>query len=154
MKDQLEDILSAHKAERGALITILQQTQQRLGYLPEDAVSEIARALGISASQVFGVATFYGQFRFVPPGDHTAKVCLGTSCYVRGAPRILEGLEERLGIRAGETTSDRTFNLETVACFGCCALSPVLVVDEDVHSRVTPESAKRVVDSYTGKRRE
>ena len=148
MSDELAEILAPYKGERGTLIPILQKAQVELGYLPEEAVSEIARFLGISKSEIFGVATFYSQFRFTMPGEHTVKVCLGTSCYVRGAVQIMEALEQKLGIKAGETTPDLKFNLETVACFGCCALSPIIVADNTVHSRVTSEGAKQVISSY------
>jgi len=148
MNQELAEILAPHKGRRGALIPILQEAQAISGYLPEETVSQIARFLGVSKSTIFGVATFYSQFRFTSPGQHTVKVCLGTSCYVRGGSQIMSALEQKLGIEAEQTTPDLKFNLERVACFGCCALSPIIVVDDKVYSRVTPEKAKQVVSSY------
>ena len=148
MDEKLAGILARYEGQKGSLIPILQKAQAESGYLAEGAVSQIARFLGISNSEVYGVATFYSQFRFTVPGEHTIKVCLGTSCYVRAATQIMEALEQKLGIKADETTPDLKFNLERVACFGCCALSPIIVVDDTVHSRVTAERAKQVVSSY------
>lgn len=126
----------------------MQKVQGELSYLPEEAVSEIARFLGLSKSEIFGVATFYAQFRFTRSGEYTVKVCLGTSCYVRAGARIMETVQGKLGIKPGETTEDYKFSLESVACFGCCALSPVMVVDKTVYSRMTPVKAKQVLSSY------
>lgn len=126
----------------------MQKVQGELGYLPKEAVSEIARFLGTSESEIFGVASFYAQFRFTRSGEYTVKVCLGTSCYVRGGARIMETVQRKLGIKPGETTEDYKFSLERVACFGCCALSPVMVVDKTVYSRMTPTEAKQVLSSY------
>lgn len=123
----------------------MQKVQGELGYLPEEAISEVARFLGIARSEIFGVATFYAQFRFTRSGEYTVKVCLGTSCYVRGGALIMETVQRKLGIKPGETTEDYKFNLERVACFGCCALSPVMVVDKTVYSRMTPTKAKQVL---------
>jgi NADH:ubiquinone oxidoreductase subunit E len=121
--------------------------QQELGYLPEEAVSEIARFLNISENEVFGVASFYAQFRFTRPGEHSIKVCLGTACHVRGGGRIMEEMERELGISSGGTTSDYKFGLERVACFGSCALAPVMVIDNKVHGRMTPGRAKEILAS-------
>jgi len=148
MKERLAEILARYKEKKGALIPVLQQVQSELGYLPREAVSEIARFLGTSGSEVFGVASFYAQFRFSRAGRHTVKVCLGTSCYVRGGARVMAMVEKELGIRQGETTTDYEFTLERVACFGCCALSPVMVVDNRVYSRMTPAKAKQVLSFY------
>jgi len=148
MKERLAEILARYKEKKGALIPVLQQVQSEMGYLPREAVSEIARFLGTSGSEVFGVASFYAQFRFSRAGRHTVKVCLGTSCYVRGGARVMAMVEKELGIRQGETTTDYEFTLERVACFGCCALSPVMVVDNRVYSRMTPAKAKQVLSFY------
>lgn len=147
VKEPLTEILAPYKGKKGALIPVLQKVQGQLGYLPEQAVSEIARFLGMSKSEIFGVATFYAQFRFTRAGRHIVKVCLGTSCYVRGGARIMETVQRKLGIKPGETTPDYKFSLERVACFGCCALSPVMVVDNTVYSKMTPTKAKEVLSS-------
>lgn len=148
MKQRLAELLAPYQGERGVLIPVLQQVQGEFGYISEQAVSEVARFLAVSQSEVYGVATFYAQFRFTRPGEHMIKVCQGTACHVRGGGRILETVERELGINPGETTEDYKFSLERVACFGCCALSPVMVVDGNVHSRVTPAKAKHILGSY------
>lgn len=121
--------------------------QQELGYLSEEAVSEIATFLNLSENEVFGVASFYAQFRFTRPGEHTIKICLGTACHVRGGGRIKEAMEQELGISAGGTTSDYKFGLERVACFGSCALAPVMVIDNKVYGRMTAAKAKEILAS-------
>ncbi len=148
MKQRLTELLAPYQGERGVLIPVLQQVQGEFGYISEQAVSEIARFLAVSQSEVYGVATFYTQFRFTRPGEHTIKVCQGTACHVRGGARILDTVERELGINPGETTEDYRFSLERVACFGCCALSPVMVVDNTVYSRMTPARAKHILGSY------
>ena len=119
-----------------------------MGYLPEEAVSEIAHFLGLSSSDIFGVASFYAQFRFEKQGEHTIKVCQGTACHVRGAKRIMEAVAQELGIEAGGTTPDYKFSLERVACFGSCALAPVLVIDGQVYGRMTTSNARKVLEEY------
>ncbi len=148
MHEQLLQILAPHRGERGALIPVLQKVQEELGYLPEEAVSEIAYFLGVSESEAYGVASFYAQFRFVRRGEHTIKVCQGTACHVRGGRRILEAVERELGIQPGGTTEDYKFSLERVACFGCCALAPVMVVDKTVSARMTIPKAKKILSEY------
>jgi len=122
--------------------------QEELGYLPEEAVSEIAFFLGVPESEVYGVASFYAQFRFVRQGEHTIKVCQGTACHVRGGRRILEAVEREISIQPGETTEDYKFSLERVACFGSCALAPVLVVDKTVYGRMTTAKARKTLAEY------
>ena len=148
MREQLLQILTPHQGERGALIPVLQKVQEELGYLPEEAVSEVAYFLGVSESEVYGVASFYAQFRFVRRGEHTIKVCQGTACHVRGGRRILEAVERELGIQPEGTTEDYKFSLERVACFGSCALAPVMVVDKTVYGRITIPEAKKVLAEY------
>ena len=121
------------------LISILQKVQEEFGYLPQDQIHQISKHLRISMSKIYGVATFYAQFRFTKLPRHIIKVCLGTACHVRAGEKILGVLERELNIACGETTSDYRFGLERVACFGCCALAPVVVVDNKVYSRMTPE---------------
>lgn len=144
----LAEILAPYKGERGALIPVLQKVQEKFGYIPEEALAELSRFLGMSRNEAYGVLTFYAQFRFVRPGEHTIKVCLGTACHVRGGERILETVERELDIQPGQTTADYKFNLERVACFGCCALAPIMVVDKDVHSRMTAKKAKDILSIY------
>ena len=147
-QEQLSQTLAPHEGERGALIPVLQKVQDKLGYLSEEAISEIARFLGISDSEVYGVASFYAQFRFERQGEHTIKICQGTACHVRGGPRILETVERELNVQPGGTTKDYKFSLERVACFGSCALAPVMVVDKTVYGRMTTAKAKGILAEY------
>jgi len=148
MRQRLSQILAPYRGQRGALIPVLQKVQGELGYLPEEAISEIAHFLGVSESEVYGVASFYAQFRFIRQGEHTIKVCQGTACHVRGGRRILEAVERETGIQPGETTEDYKFSLERVACFGSCALAPVMVVDKTVHGRMTTAKARKTLAEY------
>jgi NADH-quinone oxidoreductase subunit E len=137
LPNELAKIFAEFKGERGALIPILQKVQEKFGYLPEEAISEIAKFSGISESEVFGVASFYAQFYFTRRGRYTVKVCLGTACHVRGGERIMAEVRRELGVEPGNTTDDYKFSLERVACFGCCALAPVMTVDKTVHTKMT-----------------
>ncbi|WP_373498684.1 NADH-quinone oxidoreductase subunit NuoE [Desulfococcus sp.] len=128
--------------QRGNLIPILQRVQSELAYLPPGAIDMVAGHLGIPVSEVYGVATFYNQFRFNPPGRHPVKVCMGTACHVKGGDIILENFERRLAIREGETTADREFSIERVACVGCCALAPVALIGEEVHGHMAPSKVE------------
>ena len=142
----IEDVLARYDQGRDNLIPILQDVQDCLSYLSPEAVERIARHLGLSENDVFGVATFYAQFRFHPPGKHHVKVCQGTACHVRGSGLILESVVRRLGIASGETTEDGNFSLERVACFGSCALAPVVVVDERVYGRMTARKTEKLIE--------
>lgn len=149
MEERVAGILKSYEGnKKGTLIPILQKIQGEFGYLPEETLPQVARFLGISKNEIFGVATFYAQFRFTRPGEHMIKVCLGTACHVRGGSRILDAVQEDLKIKPSETTADYKFSLERVACFGCCALAPVLVVDDAVHSKVTPPKVKEILSAY------
>lgn len=131
-------ILSGFGRERANLIPVLQKVQGKLGYLPREAMREIATHLNIAAIDVYGVATFYNQFRFNPPGKHSIKVCLGTACHMRGGYITLEAWKRRLKIEPKQTTPDREFDLDTVACVGCCTMAPVTVVDNKPEGQVEP----------------
>jgi NADH-quinone oxidoreductase subunit E len=142
------DVFSGFSGERGDLIPVLQRVQEKFGYISEESTRMVSRFLHVSESQVFGVATFYSQFRFVEPGRHSIKVCLGTACHVRGGTALAVAVQKRLGVHLGETTSDRRFDLQRVACLGCCALAPVVQVDHDVHSRMTSLRLNQVLEEY------
>ena len=131
--------------ERGRLIPMLQFVQDTLAYLPAPAIRLVADHLGISASEVYGVATFYNQFRFNPPGRHPIKVCLGTACHVKGGEIILENFERKLQIKDGQTTADREFSIDRVACVGCCALAPVAIVGETLYGKMQPSKVEGIV---------
>jgi NADH-quinone oxidoreductase subunit E len=131
--------------DRSKLIPILQWVQQKLAYLPGEAIHLVADHLDISSSEVYGVATFYNQFRFNPPGKNPVKVCLGTACHVKGGDIILENFERKLEIKEGQTTPDREFSVDRVACVGCCALAPVVVLGETVHGHMQPSKVEGLV---------
>jgi NADH-quinone oxidoreductase subunit E len=149
---RIKDILERHPTNRGSLIPVLQDVQEDFGYLSEEAIEELARLMDISANEIYGVATFYTQFRFSPPGRHTIQSCQGTACHVRGGRMILNELEQRLGITAGQTTADGQFDLQRVACLGCCALAPVVAVDGKVHAQMTAKKIPSVLSQYDDKK--
>ena len=137
--------LACFSKERGMLIPILQMIQDTLGYLPPEAIAIVADYLDLTESDVYGVATFYNQFRFNPPGKNPIKVCLGTACHVKGGDIILENFERKLEIEEGETTPDREFSIERVACVGCCAIAPVALVGETVHGNMAPSKVEGLI---------
>jgi NADH-quinone oxidoreductase subunit E len=145
MVEGIASILPKFEMVREKLIPILQIIQQKYDYLSPRSMSLVARYLDISASDVYGVATFYNQFRFHPPGKHQIKVCMGTACHVVGGEIILENFERKVGIKEGETTPDREFSIERVACVGCCALAPVAVVDETTHGHMAPSKVEGII---------
>ena len=145
--EQITPILKEYKRERKNLIPILQDVQGVLHYLPLEAIIAVASFFDIAPSAVYGVVTFYNQFRMVPPGKHPIKVCLGTACHMKSGELISEAWERELGIKVGEVTEDREFDLERVACVGCCAMAPVAVVDETVHGQVTPTKIQGIVSA-------
>jgi NADH-quinone oxidoreductase subunit E len=142
---RLDKLLVAFRGEKSELIPILQRVQQDFGYLSDDAMRGIAHFLKVPEGVVYGVATFYAQFKFVPVGRNIIKVCRGTACYVKGSPRIVEEIEKLLGIKDGGTTPDLEYTLETIACFGSCALAPVVVLNDKVYGRMTPDKAKQLL---------
>ncbi len=148
MDERLSRILTTYRGQKGASITVLQKVQEEFGYLPEEAISAVATALGLSKNEVFGIASFYTMFRFERRGEHMVRVCQGTACHVRGGRRILEAVERGLGIQTGQTTADYKFSLERVACFGSCALAPVMVVDKTVYGRMTTGKARQILSDY------
>ena len=141
----LEEELANFEAEHGAIIRLLQKTQKIYGWLPSETLEMIAEKTGESLSKVYGVATFYAQFYLERRGRHTVRVCDGTACHVRGAPKIIRALEDELGIEAGETTPDYRVTLEVVYCLGSCGLSPVAVIDDNVVGRLIPSKAVDLV---------
>ncbi|MEX1328698.1 MAG: NADH-quinone oxidoreductase subunit NuoE [Desulfobacterales bacterium] len=143
--EQIKTDLAKIGNDRSKLIPILQLVQQKLAYLPPESIHLVADHLDISSSEVYGVATFYNQFRFNPPGKNPVKVCLGTACHVKGGDIILENFERKLEIREGETTPDREFSVDRVACVGCCALAPVTVVGETVYGHMQPSKVEGLV---------
>ena len=146
-KDTVE-LYPGFKGDEGDLIPLLQLTQKKHGYLHEDEIKNIAHFLKISENQIYGVASFYSQFRFNEPGRNVIKVCLGTACHVSGGQILREFLERELEIRAGETTKDKRFELQRVACLGCCALAPVVQVNDDTYSQVSVIKLNEILEKY------
>ena len=144
IKEQLKRILSSYSRQRDNLIPVLQEAQQYFGYLPPEAIQEIADFLHLSNSTVYSVVTFYAHFKLTPSGKHTVRVCRGTACHVRGGARILWDIERRLGIKDGETTDDFEYTLETVACIGACALAPTMTVDKETYGQMTTKKAAEI----------
>jgi len=134
--------------DEGSLIPVLQQTQDLNGYISKEAVEKISSYLRVSCSTIFGVASFYSQFRFNPPGRNSIKICLGTACHVQGGDFLLNALQLEIGIEPGQTTEDKRFDLKRVACLGCCALAPVLMVNNDIHSRMSVIKIREVLKEY------
>ena len=139
-------VLDEVSGQRGVLIPVLQGVQEKIGYLPEDAMKIIAERLSLSLTHVYGVASFYKHFHFKPRGKNIVKVCTGTACHVRGAKAVLDRMESKLGIKEGETTKDLSVTLETVGCVGCCALAPVATVnDQDLYGELTPSMVDDII---------
>lgn len=150
--DKIDAILSKHQhPSREHLIPILQSVQNEFGYIPKDAVKKIGTMLSISASKIYGVATFYNQFKFNPPGKYHIMVCRGTACHVKGSLSVLNLLEEILKIKAGQTTKDGLFSIETVACMGACSLAPVISINGEYYGEITRDKLEQLVKSIRGK---
>lgn len=147
-EEDIEKIIEKYPPERSSMIPILQESQEQFGYLPRIVMERIASYLNLPESKVYGVATFYAQFRFEPLGDHVVKICHGTACHVNGAENITETLENELGVDTGETTDDGSFTLQRVACLGCCSLAPVIMVDGTAHGNLDRDKLKDVLQKY------
>jgi NADH:ubiquinone oxidoreductase subunit E len=145
---RFEEVLETYRTKPGALIPVLQIAQKMFGYLPEEVLKRISLALGKPYSEVAGVVGFYSFFSTVPRGKHLVRVCLGTACYVRGAKDVLQAVKKALDIDVGETTPDRQFSLDVGRCFGACGLSPVIMIDDEVHQRVRPSKLAGILAQY------
>jgi len=146
--NELNDFITANKEKKGYLIPVLYKAQALFKYLPPEALSFISEKMNISESEVFGVATFYSYFKTKPIGRHTITVCMGTACYVKGAQKILEEFQKILGIKEGETTEDLRFTLTTQPCFGSCGMAPVIMINQDVHGRLTTDKLSAILEKY------
>jgi NADH-quinone oxidoreductase subunit E len=144
----VEAIVARFDGDKGQLVSILQDIQEEHGYLPREALEKVSRMLDIPLSQIYSVATFFRAFSLEPRGRHLIKVCLGTACHVRGANRILERAALDLSVEPGQTTADMSFTLETVNCVGCCALGPVVVVDDTTHGQMTIDKVVPMLERY------
>jgi NADH-quinone oxidoreductase subunit E len=145
IKAKIKEILTRYSGRRDELIPILNETQEKYRYLPQEAIEEISRFLRVAPSTVYGVVTFYALFKLTPSGKKIIRVCRGTACHVRGSPRIVDEVSKQLDIKPGETTKDMEYTLETIACFGSCALAPVMVIDRTVYGRMTPARVKEIL---------
>lgn len=148
---QLKEVIAARKEQPGCLMPVLQQAQEIYGYLPIEVQAIVAEGLGISLSEVYGVATFYSQFRLNPKGIYRISICLGTACYVKGAAKVLEAVERKLGIQVGECTPDGLFSLESCRCVGACGLAPVMMINDEVFGRMTPEQVPVILEDCARK---
>lgn len=140
-----------YKGEKGSLIPLLQKAQDQYSYIPESAMQRISAVTGTPASEIYGVVTFYKQFKLKPPGKNIIRVCDGTACHVNGSMTVLDMLKDILGIDVDETTPDRMFTLQSVACLGCCSLAPVMVINEETYGRLKPNTLKSIIEGYQNK---
>lgn len=150
LEERMQAVLSDSEDGQGGLIPLLQKVQGEFGYVPEEAIFGISDVLGVPASEVFGVLTFYAQFRLTPRGRNLVRVCRGTACHVRGGVAIRKAVEKALGIKAGETTADMEYTLETVACIGACALAPTMVINDRVYGQMSTRKAEEIFSEYGG----
>lgn len=141
----MDDLIEKYKSKKGNMIPLLQGTQAMYGYIPALAFEKLARETGLELSDMYGVATFYAQFRLNPVGKHIIKVCHGTACHVQNASKITEALQEALKVEDGATTDDRLFTLESVACLGCCSLAPVMMIGDNTYGKLTGAEAVKIV---------
>ena len=141
----IEPLIEKYKGKKGNLIPILQGTQEIFGYIPREAFEKISNGTGLKLSEMYGVATFYSQFRLNPVGKNIVKVCHGTACHVQNANELSEALEEALKLKDGETTEDGLFTLESVACLGCCSLAPVMAIGDETYGKLTGTGAVKII---------
>ena len=148
LKAKVGQALQKYQHDKSLLVDILQDIQAETGYLPKEVLEETSRGLDIPLSRVYSVATFFKAFSLKPRGRHLVNVCMGTACHVRGAVKVLEKIEQELGIKTGETTADLKFTLETVNCVGACALGPMVIIGEDYHGEMTADAIGSVLKGY------
>lgn len=146
--DALDAAIARHKDEPGALMPVLQEAQNIFGYVPQDVQQIIADGLGTTLAEVYGVATFYAQFSLEPKGQYVVGVCLGTACYVKGSQKVLDKLSEELKIPVGKTTPDGVFTLNATRCLGACGLAPVMMINDEVYGRLTPDEVPAILNKY------
>jgi NADP-reducing hydrogenase subunit HndA len=145
---KLREIIGKYKDTRGALIPVLHEAQEVYGYLPEDVLKKISEGLNVSLAEIYGVVTFYTQFSLNPKGRFKINVCLGTACYVKGSGDILDKFKEKLGINVGQCTEDGKFSLDACRCIGACGLAPVIMINDDVHGRLTADDVDGILEKY------
>ncbi|WP_416199049.1 MAG: NADH-quinone oxidoreductase subunit NuoE [Sporanaerobacter sp.] len=145
---ELELFIEENKNKKGALMPVLHKAQDIFGYLPLEVQNIISEGLSVPLSEVYGVATFYSKFSLIPKGEYTIGVCLGTACYVKGSQEILDKVQEILNIQVGETTADGKFSLQATRCLGACGLAPVMVINDEVYGRLTPDAVEGILEKY------
>jgi len=143
-----EDVMKSYTGAESQLIPLLQKLQEAYGYLPQDVIERLSERTGIFVSQIMGVVTFYSQFRLKPVGKNIIRICFGTACHVIGAENIASAICRELGIELGGTTEDKMFTVESVACLGCCSLAPVIMINDETHGRLTPDTARSVIREF------
>ncbi len=148
MWGKINEIITLNKTSRGSVISVLRQCQDIVGYLPIELIDYISVGLNLSRSEVFGVASFYSLFSFIPKGKHTIKVCMGTACYVKGIKEVISRISNKYQLKEGDTTKDRRFSLEAVRCLGACGLAPVVVVDKDTYGGVGSDKVIDIIEKY------
>jgi len=149
--EQLQEAIARHKGERGAVMPVLQEAMNIFGYVPQDVQEIISEGLGVTLSEVYGVATFYSQFSLEAKGEYVIGVCLGTACYVKGSQKIMGELSKQLGVEVGRTTKDGKFTLNATRCLGACGLAPVMMINDEVYGRLTPDQVSGILDQYRAK---
>jgi NADH-quinone oxidoreductase subunit E len=145
---KIDEIIDKYNGDSGSLIQVLIEIQNKLRWLPKEALEKVSKKLNVPLSRIQHIVTFYKAFSLVPKGRHEVHVCTGTACHVRGAPRLLDSVQDLIGIRPGETDMDLKFSLDTVSCVGCCALGPVMVVDGEYHGKMAPAKSEEVLKKY------
>lgn len=148
MWEQIDSIIQDHQRVSGAIIAVLRECQNVVGYLPKELLDYIAQGLNLPSSDVYGVASFYSLFSMQPKGRHTIKLCLGTACYVKGIKEVVSRIENQYSLKEGDTSTDRRFSLEGVRCLGACGLAPVMVVDQDTHGAVSSDKVIDILEQY------
>jgi len=141
----IDEVMQKYSYDGNAIISILQDIQEKLGYVPKDSIEYIGGKLSIAPARIYGVVTFYTQFRLKPRGKHSIMLCVGTACHVGGAEKISDSITEELGVKGGETTDDGLVTFEKVACIGCCSLAPVAIVDGETHAKLTPDKTRKII---------
>lgn len=145
---KLQETIEKYKTTRGALIPVLHEAQELYGYLPVDVQKKISEGLNIPLTEIYGVVTFYTQFSLKPKGRYKIQVCMGTACYVKGSGQILDKLKEKLGIHVGDCSEDGKFSLDACRCIGACGLAPVIMINDDVYGRLTPDEIEGIIEKY------
>jgi len=147
VQTKVRGLVREWKDREGNLIMILHAIQDEFGYIPRGVANEMAKELGVSLARIYEVITFYHYFRLVPPGNHNVQVCTGTACYLKGAEELIEELENKLGVKEGQSRPDDEYHLETVRCIGCCGMAPAIVLDGDTHGRLCRKDVSRIIDA-------